>query len=895
MVQFLINLDEQEEPNTTKNQTPSPKPIPNPSSIELEEFSLDFLPDIPGDFGLPSLGSLSDFESIRDWIDEMQDPEGLGVGLKGEIDDLRENEECPDGKGGRPGAVGVEGSGIGGGGDVKRSDVRCPGPKGYGFEVEGVDGSVGVGFVESLREKGLVGDVMVDEVKIEKVEFCEAEAREVAGEGGGEVLGNLSRLIEKGIGKVSLVGDSRSIAIVESDVGTMAKNDDGGDGSSESESDSSSEASSSSSESVSSSESEDDDGDDQDDEVFKAKETCELQRCANKGEEDMEEGEIVEPDANKALSLHDDDDNDNGDDDEEESMSLGTVQEGIDEYEFDDDVEGDADEIKGPIRSKNESKELPPVPPVTVSLMPFHQMLPVGVVSSIIGAQVILEGKEKHNPLGEGSILWITEARSPLGVIDEIFGPVKNPYYIVRYNSESEVPSRIREGTLISFVQEFADHILNNNNLYGKGYDASGENDEEACDAEFSDDEKEAEYRRMLKMTKQKNNQRPGKKEQSHRKARDRDRPSRVVAASVTRNQTHAGSSQVNQPPNNNGPPAPSVPMQSSNPSVFHGSGQVISSGNVRVSQCPPLAQMPSISSQPHHMHGHNGAVPATSLTPGNQFFPQGFDQGFPSRPPAAMRFPQMAQPAGMIPGATWAPRNQFPPQNGAFSNGIQMNGSPWMQQNTLQALSMLLSSAMQQQLNPGQGFPPATTFPFGMSDSSQLGSSGSMPNQVGLNMPYQVGPNMQNQASPNMPYQAGPNMPNQVSFRMGSQWQLHQPPALGAVSSAPPSIFGQSIPNQALNGTGSQWQPPQSPTLAVASSESPSGPSLDLLAPPGFPHPQNTGASSQFVHGASSSNSNGRWLHGRSGHFRGGRGVYSAVTVLVQVYYCKDDESSVT
>ncbi|GAB2230174.1 hypothetical protein Drorol1_Dr00014431 [Drosera rotundifolia] len=890
MVQFLINLDEQEEPNTTKNQTPSPKPIPNPSSIELEEFSLDFLPDIPGDFGLPSFGSLSDFESIRDWIDEMQDPEGLGVGLKGEIDDLRESEEFPDGKGGRFGAVGVEGCGIGGGGDVKCSDVRCPGPKDYGFEVEGVDWSVGVGFVESLREKGLVGDVMVDEVKIEKVEFCEAEAREGAGEGGGEVLGNLSRLIEEGIGKVSLVGDSRSIAILESDVGTMVKNDDGGDGSSESKRESSSEASSS--ESVSSSESEDSDDDDddydqdekkEDNGVFKAKETWELQRCANKGEEDMEEGEIVEPDANKTLNLHDDDDNDNGDDDEEESMSLGTVQEGIDEYAFDDDVEGDADEIKGPIRSKNESKELPPVPPVTVSLMPFHQMLPVGVVSSIIGAQVVLEGKEKHNPLGEGSILWITEARSPLGVIDEIFGPVKNPYYIVRYNSESEVPSRIREGTPISFVQEFADHVLNNNNLYEKGYDASGENDEEACEAEFSDDEKEAEYRRMLKMTKRKNNQRPGKKEQSHGKARDRDRPSRNVAPSVTRNQTHAGSSRVNQPPNHNGPPAPSVPMHSSNPSVFHGSGQVFNSGNVRVSQCPPLAQIPSISSQPHHMHGHNGAVPATSLTPGNQFFPQGFDQGFLSRPPAAMGFPQMAQPAGMIPGATWAPRNQFPPQNGAFSNVIQMNGSPWMQQNALQALSMLLSSAMQQQLNPGQGFPPATTFPFGMSDSSQLGSSGPMPNQAGLNMPYQVGPNMQNlvgpnmpnQAGPNMPNQAGPNMQNQVSFGMGLQWQLHQQPAPGAVSSAPPSVFGQSIPNQAPNGTGSQWQPPQSPTLAVASRESPSGPSLDLQAPPGFPHPQNTGASSQFVHGASSSNSNGRRFHGSSGHFRGGRGSH--------------------
>ncbi|KAG8363087.1 hypothetical protein BUALT_BualtUnG0005600 [Buddleja alternifolia] len=176
--------------------------------------------------------------------------------------------------------------------------------------------------------------------------------------------------------------------------------------------------------------------------------------------------------------------------------------------------------VMGPITSKNELKELPPVPSVTATLQPHHQTLPVGIIlSKILQAltcfangfllnrslcPVIVEGVEKHNPLSEGSILWITESRLPLGIVDEIFGPVKNPYYIVRYNSESEVPPGIQQGsTLISFVQEFANHILNDKSLYQKGYDASGENDEEISDdLEFSDDEKEAEYKRMLKMKK---------------------------------------------------------------------------------------------------------------------------------------------------------------------------------------------------------------------------------------------------------------------------------------------------------------------------------------------------------------------------------------------------------
>ena len=131
-----------------------------------------------------------------------------------------------------------------------------------------------------------------------------------------------------------------------------------------------------------------------------------------------------------------------------------------------------------------------------------------------------MEGVEKHGPLNEGSILWLTESRKPLGLIDEIFGPVKNPYYVVRYNSESEVPTGIHEGTLISFVPEFADHVLNNKDLYRKGYDASGADDEELSDEmEFSDDEKEAEYKRMQKQTKRgANDQNHGKKKNNRKK-----------------------------------------------------------------------------------------------------------------------------------------------------------------------------------------------------------------------------------------------------------------------------------------------------------------------------------------------------------------------------------------
>lgn len=123
----------------------------------------------------------------------------------------------------------------------------------------------------------------------------------------------------------------------------------------------------------------------------------------------------------------------------------------------------------------------------------------------ILGDRVIVEGSVKHNPLNEGSILWITQTRSPLGLVDEVFGPVKSPFYLIRHNSDEDVPPGISVGTTVSFVTEFASYVLNNNNaVYQKGYDL-GE-DEVDDEVEFSDDEKEAEYRRALRQAKRGSN-----------------------------------------------------------------------------------------------------------------------------------------------------------------------------------------------------------------------------------------------------------------------------------------------------------------------------------------------------------------------------------------------------
>ncbi|CAL5200431.1 unnamed protein product [Lathyrus oleraceus] len=185
-------------------------------------------------------------------------------------------------------------------------------------------------------------------------------------------------------------------------------------------------------------------------------------------EYELEEGEIVESDNDRKYGL----------DDEESS---------------DDDI---GDDRKDGLT--NELEILPRVPHVNVKLGPHHIMLPLGVVTSIVGARVVVEGSENHESLDQGSILWITGRQTPLGVIDDTFAQVKNPHYVVRYNSEDEIPEGVHEGTLISFVPEFAKHVLNFKDLYKKGSDASGINDEELSnETDFSDDEQEAEYMRI--------------------------------------------------------------------------------------------------------------------------------------------------------------------------------------------------------------------------------------------------------------------------------------------------------------------------------------------------------------------------------------------------------------
>ncbi|XP_074267677.1 uncharacterized protein LOC141591179 isoform X2 [Silene latifolia] len=590
-------------------------------------------------------------------------------------------------------------------------------------------------------------------------------------------LGSLSCSIEEGLEKVSLGGGTHGLVIdvndkIEMDSKVVSK-DAGTNSNSESESESESRTSSSSSSSSSSGSA------DEAKEMIKVEVLSKTKTDSNKQKVEVEEGEIMDSDAERMVSWTDNDKADDDDNDEDQDDNATESSYDLELGDILDDEDGDAELPKGPIRSKNELQDLPPVPQVTVSLQPSHQISPVGVVLSVLGTQVIVEGSEKHNPISEGSILWITETRLPLGIIDEIFGPVKTPYYIVRYNLESEVPSDIQNGTRIGFVSEFVGHVLNEKNLYQKGYDASGENDEEIDETEFSDDEKEAEFKRMLKMSKRGNNNEsrgPGTKKKNTRNVKGTEN-------TWTKNQPSASQSPMLEVPSSQPskmqqhlrPPSPFFTQgnQSGGPSAqfFSQSNQSSSSplGPIFPGGPNTFNQMPQqgpvtlngnwtngMPSQPQNMPISNGfqlngnwASNGMPSQPQNMAMSSGFQpNGMPSQPQ------NMPLSNGFQLNGNWT-NNGMPsqPQNMAMSSGFQPNGMLWMQQNYPQPSNVPV---------PWQHQQPASQFPSGT-----LGPSQPQYDLSQLPTGCLLGPMNFNMGAPNSPWSGmvGPNLSGQAPF----------------------------------------------------------------------------------------------------------------------------------
>ena len=167
------------------------------------------------------------------------------------------------------------------------------------------------------------------------------------------------------------------------------------------------------------------------------------------------------------------------------------------------DDEGKAGKtISGPLRTLNEKPdELVPKPQIEVT--PAMAISDLGNVEHVVENSILIRAKTsgESRALEGGSLLCLGD-RSVIGVVAEILGQVQQPYYSVRFtNAAAIAEAGISKGTPVFYVEQHSSYVFTQSLKALKGSDASNIHDEEVGDdeLEFSDDEKEAEYKRRVK------------------------------------------------------------------------------------------------------------------------------------------------------------------------------------------------------------------------------------------------------------------------------------------------------------------------------------------------------------------------------------------------------------
>ena len=160
-----------------------------------------------------------------------------------------------------------------------------------------------------------------------------------------------------------------------------------------------------------------------------------------------------------------------------------------------------------------------------MSLLPSNaEFALVGTVSSCVDAQIVVEACESGEEivLDSETVLFTLspstdsspDSMQPLGRIWDVFGPVSQPFYSVRFNSRDDAQTTFQTQTRGQKVFYVPDLKLSVSNVVMtkplkqlKGTDASNIYDEEVGidEMEFSDDEKEQEFKKNLKRKKKNN------------------------------------------------------------------------------------------------------------------------------------------------------------------------------------------------------------------------------------------------------------------------------------------------------------------------------------------------------------------------------------------------------
>ncbi|KAJ1882207.1 hypothetical protein LPJ57_001092 [Coemansia sp. RSA 486] len=199
---------------------------------------------------------------------------------------------------------------------------------------------------------------------------------------------------------------------------------------------------------------------------------------------------------------------DSSSDDEsfDQSTKGNPLQRLIADTNYDDDDEDDPMSGNHPesIPSTRNEVTNPQVPALPINQLPEPtQLHPLGTVHSIVDCSVTIKAHisgDKH--VLDSESLVVLGDKQVLGQIFDVFGPVSQPMYSIRFNSAQEAKEKVSVGVEVYFAQDWSKLVVTEKLRKDKGTDASNMYDEEVSEdnMEFSDDEME----RMAKQKKKK-------------------------------------------------------------------------------------------------------------------------------------------------------------------------------------------------------------------------------------------------------------------------------------------------------------------------------------------------------------------------------------------------------
>lgn len=125
-----------------------------------------------------------------------------------------------------------------------------------------------------------------------------------------------------------------------------------------------------------------------------------------------------------------------------------------------------------------------------------EECIPIGTVHNIIDMLVIVAARRGCPAIDLDSVLFLDQGRRFLGQVFDVFGPVGEPMYMVRFNSAQDIVDQgVQLGTEVFFAPRtrHTAYVFIDSLIQQKGSDASWENDQEPPEhcLDYSDDEQE--------------------------------------------------------------------------------------------------------------------------------------------------------------------------------------------------------------------------------------------------------------------------------------------------------------------------------------------------------------------------------------------------------------------